>query len=239
MANFTKLDWDTEQIGLQCGLLDCSSRITNNEKTLFSNITDQIEVRLKTRFIVIKLSIFYSETLNQLIRYGASLIDTELRFMAKITPIHDVFTSGSVVFSSTTNPTPFLSLAEEMKYSRLYQDPRLSKITIKKMWEESIRNQCNGFTEEVAVAYKDKKPVGLTTLKFTDEKTINLFTVGVLKSYQHLGIGKQMLGSVLNKYQKSKIILVDTSSKNLNAQNLYQKVGFNLNSMHYILHYFR
>ncbi len=231
---FKKLEWDTEQLCIGCGLIDCSLDVDDQRK-IFSRIDNLIKKNSEEiSFITIRLACTFTSVLNRLLKGTTDFIDTELIYIFKGVQQKQ---SSDVNFVKTHNPDVFLSLAEEMRWSRLFLDKRISPENALALWKKSISNHCVGRSDELAIAFVDGKPAGLVTIHFENERTIRLFIVGVLPQFQKRGVGTELLVSITKRYGKQYDIFVETSSMNVAAQRLYQKVGFSLNNMRYILHY--
>jgi len=230
------LEWDTKQLGFKCGLIDCSFDM-EDQLILFHLIENLIKgADGNTSFITIKLSSKYTQVLNKLLKIGIKFIDTEVIFISKDVQLKQNLKSN-IHFAKTFNPDCFVLLAEEMKWSRLFLDKRISSNAVLSLWKKSIRNHCMGRSDEIAIAIVDENPAGIVTINFENEEKIKLFIVGVLPEYQNAGVGTNLLEAILNKYGEKYSIYVETSSMNFPAQRLYQKAGFRLNSIRYILHY--
>ena len=74
-----------------------------------------------------------------------------------------------------------------------------------------------------------------------NEKTVKIILriVGMLREFQGKGFGFVLLNEVLKKYYTNYQIFVETQSMNFPAQKLYQKSGFIISSIRYLLHWFK
>ena len=235
------LDWDSEQLGIRCGLIDGTElEDLSGSHLVFEHIRELIEKHHNIEYITIKLHQNCIRTVNALIQMGAVLIDTELTFLyAKDTKkdFHPLPESCRVVFCKQIDSQPFLALAEEMRLSRFFLDPNIADEQALYLWKTSIKNHCEGFADQLAVAYFNDEPCGLITLKFKDNIQVFLHIVGVLKYYQGKKIGKCMLTKIIERYAERYNLYVETQSINIPAQITYQKAGFMYHTLKYILHY--
>jgi ribosomal protein S18 acetylase RimI-like enzyme len=93
-----------------------------------------------------------------------------------------------------------------------------------------------GRADKLAIVYEQGQPAGMATIKFGDNKIINLHIIGVLKSFQGHGIGSSLMSRITKEYGNNHEIFVETQSLNKSAQRLYKRAGFFLDSMRYVLH---
>jgi len=230
-----RLDWDSEMLGLCCGIIDCSVLPEEASKIdPYAKIEKLLSQGSKYDLIVLKLPSFWSDSVNRLIRDGARLIETELVFVYSGGPVRG--DASSVRFSSRVEAAAFTPLAAMMQHSRLFIDPEVPHERALRLWTESIKNYCEGRADELAVAFHDGRPAGLTTLNFFKTGAVNLHIVGVLKEYQGQGIGLAMMSAVTQKYGRDHAIIVETLSANTPAQHLYQRSGFQLFAVQHVLH---
>lgn len=235
LLQFKKLSWDSEQLGIPCGMIDCTS-CSFDQSEVVERIEELLNKNCDVQFITIKLSSCYSDLINRLIREQADLIDVELVFKFSCASPVNVKTVSSIQFMQTLDPDPLLPLAEEMRWSRLQIDKRFPRDKVVSMWKESIRNYCQGRADEIAVAYREDTPAGMITVNFIAKDSVNLFMVGVLPEFQKQGVGTELVQAVTLRYGGLRDIYVETSIQNEAAIRLYQKAGFRLGYTRYILH---
>ena len=76
------LDWDSEQLGIRCGLIDGTRPGDVFESSILcDDIRELIEKHPDIDFITIKLDRNCVKSVNALIQMGVALIDTELTFI--------------------------------------------------------------------------------------------------------------------------------------------------------------
>lgn len=231
------LKWDTGILGVKSSFIDL---LHKNLEEPFKNIVEKIQ-KSDSEFLTIKLAKTYTPLINNLLGIGAKLVDCELTYVfnkkTNLTKIQN--NNCEVIFLKTVDHGPFLQLANSMDKSRFFMDKNICKEKAIYLWEQSIKNHCCGRADMLAVAYVDKKPAGIITINFLDRKTINLHIVGVLKDYQGQKIGTTLINNVVKKYSNVYNIVVETQSTNIAAQKLYEKSGFVLKDLKYVLHYWR
>ena len=234
-------EWDTEQFGFPCGIIDCSLYSNKiSQCQMIERINSLIDDHLDVNFITLKISCFYNDILNDLIkRNNFKIIDTELIFkFMKLQNNHSKNNNRiCIVYQKSIDPEFFFPLINDINWSRFFLDTRINKENSIKMWKNSLINHCSGRSDDIAIAYINKKPAGIIFIKSITSLRLSLFFVGVLNEYRKKGIASELLRSVSIKYGNTSNIFVETSSKNIFAQRLYQKNGFILDDLRYIIHY--
>ncbi len=81
---------------------------------------------------------------------------------------------------------------------------------------------------EFLVAVLDNKILGMGAIRKIDNDTAELKRMRVKTDYQGQGVGSVILESLIERAKKLwyKNLILDTSSKQESAQNLYKKFGF-------------
>lgn len=230
---FKPLIWDSAQLGLGCGLIDCSA-YAGSDAYLAALVEELIAANSAVEFITLKVPAAFSLTTTCLVRAAAVLVDTELIYHYACPG--RAAGKAAVELVRTCEPEDFAALAEAMTTSRLFLDDRIPAERALALWRESIRNHCQGRAELLALARVAGRPAGLVTLNGLNEKAIDLHIVGVLKDYRNLGVGRDLLAAVTNAYGQSHAIEVATSCRNLAAQRLYTTAGFAVASVRHSLH---
>ncbi|MFC1675850.1 GNAT family N-acetyltransferase [Planctomycetota bacterium] len=233
------LDWDSKQLGIDCGLINCTE---GDPAVLSEQVSELIEKQPELKFVTIKLASEYIDAVNTLVKKGALLIDTEVVFcVPKGSGDNLNFVSDDLrlEFCQQVDSKAFIRLAEQMRLSRFFRDAKIPEDKAIKLWEESIKNHCEGFADQLLVGYLGETPCSIVTVKFKEAERLFLHIVGVLDGYQGKGIGKSMLCGILKRYSGKYDIYVETQSINTAAQNLYKRAGFKFDDLRYILHYWR
>lgn len=232
---YESLEWDSRQLGLQCGLIgfrDVSPNI--NQYELADNAKKLIAENRDADFITVKLPGDFPIVLDCLVKNSARFIDTELIY--KFNHASDVTNEHDVNFFDSFDPDIFIPLADEMIFSRFYMDDNIPQDKARKLWSDSIRNYCMGRADRIAVVYLQAQPAGMATINFVNNENITLHIIGVLKPFQGHGLGCSLMSRITREYGDKYKIFVETQSINKNAQRLYRRAGFFLDSMRYILH---
>ena len=232
---YEHLEWDSKQLDLKCGHIgfrDISPDI--NQYKLADNVREIINENRDSDFITIKLPGDFPIVLDCLVKNSAKFIDTELVY--KFNHTSDVTNEHSVNFFDSFAHDLFIPLADEMTFSRFCMDDNIPQDKARKLWSASIRNHCIGRADRLAVVYLQEQPAGMATMNFDNNMNINLHIVGVLRPFQGHGLGRSLISRITREYGDKSEIFVETQSLNKSARGLYQRTGFSLDSMRYVLH---
>lgn len=117
----------------------------------------------------------------------------------------------------------FYKQASDLKGAREFLEERLTK-------NESV----------IFIAYEDGKPVGFTQLfpsfsSVSMQKSLVLNDLYVKETARRKGVAKELINKAiaLAKETKAKGILLETGKENVNAQKLYETIGFTKDSNYY------
>ncbi len=236
------LEWDSDELGIRAGLIDLTGRSGQEDgSALDIQLIELLKNDEKFHFVTVKLCADHIEAANSLIQNGATLIDTALTFVfagyRRATPLtnHDF----SFEFVNRVDGNLFLELADGMSLSRFYKDERIGYPIANRLWRHSIMNHCQGFADELLVAYHGSEPCGLITIAFRDNNQINLHIVGVLEKWRGKKIAPMMLRKISQRHGVKHKIFVETQSNNIRAQRVYQSSGFIFHHLTYIIHWWR
>jgi len=237
------LDWDSQRLGIKCGIIDLPSNLDyENNNNLSRTILELVQSEKEISFITIKLNAIFSNVVNALIKVGATLIDSELTYQynpeqkpGNERDLHDY----RFEFCKKTDSNPFIALSKQMVMSRFYLDERISTAKAEALWTESIKNHCEGYADELLVAFFNDEPCGLVTIRLKKKQKMFLHIIGVVERFQRRGIAPAMLKKITERYWRDYSICIETQSINTSAQKAYMKSGFQFDTLKYILHYWR
>lgn len=123
------------------------------------------------------------------------------------------------------------------KHGRFYADLELNNEDVNKLYKQWITNEIRNNQIDVVGIEVNSKVVGFVSCKYINNNETNkeegiISLVGIDKTYQGMGIGKQLMKSVLYYYKKKNIdeIYVGTQIDNLSALNFYIANGFRITS---------
>ena len=124
--NCKYLEWDSQQLNIDCGLIDAANFKDIEGSRLSAEIISLLEENTDMDFITIKTGPHQLDTVGELVKFGADLIDTELVFKfkektsCKVCPAEYEFT-----FCGKTDFMPFISLADQMVKSHFFLDRQI------------------------------------------------------------------------------------------------------------------
>jgi ribosomal protein S18 acetylase RimI-like enzyme len=238
------LPWDSEMLDVPAGIIDCSALADVSSPEYAEHIYRVIRENEGVTFITVKLPELSLNSVNYLVSHGARLVDTELVFRhhplayplpgpvdhpLEVRFMKQIEGSGQV----------FAPLAESMQFSRFFTDEHIPRQKAMKLWETSIINHCEGFADEIAVGYLHNEAVALVTIRRHEDRRIFLHIVGVLEAFRGQGVVGKMLAEVVSRYSGDYRVFVETQAINTAARKAYQRAGFLLDSIKYILHYWQ
>ena len=233
------LGWDSKHLGITCGRLSFDQTTPASTQQITPNKISTLFKKSEAKLIVSKVPSTHNNLVNSL-KSESIFIDAEITFQYS----HADFSPNcpdnyDVIFYKSCDPTPFKSLAQEMKYSRYYLDPNISDRTAESMWIDSIKNHCLTLADEIATLHINNEPAGIITIQKRANRVINLHIVGILKKFQNRAAGRHLIQQVIQRFHKNHTILVEASSCNRRALKFYQHNGFFLESIQYIMHYWQ
>ncbi len=231
------LPFDTHHLARDCRLIHLPDEIETVEAS--EQLNRLFRDASAGTFITIEVSAARTDIMTILARQGADLIDIEIRFTYhRKTPLSSPAKEKDIdlLFVDKTDPAPFICLAKDLKWSRLYQDPHLPPNRVRALWEASIQNHLDGLSDKVAVAVTASGPSGFVAIKNGKGGSYSLFIVGILTSYRNRGIGTQLVRSVGENSWPS-TVTVGTSIKHLAARKAYENAGFTPASYTAIYHF--
>ena len=83
---------------------------------------------------------------------------------------------------------------------------------------------------EIYCAFDQDNIIGFAIFEKGENYTYYLAEIAVLPKYQHKGIGKHLVFSILEKDSNTKRIVLVTAENNTCAQSFYEKMGFKRSS---------
>lgn len=225
-----RLDWDSEFFGLRIGRAEVPSaedvEVLASKKGTLESVFDLVYVFSKhgLRFPDVK----------------AELMDEKVVYvLSKDVPSE---TSPNVVSwepkNGTTDDLLHLALVSG-KYSRFKLDETLPKGSYERLYARWIEQSvCHTMATEVFCYMLDNVPRGLVTLDLRCGKG-SIGLVAIHEDYQHRGIGTAMMRHVVHYARQSdcKRLSVATQLNNVPACKLYEKNGFEIESVTDVRHW--
>ncbi|MCV2231493.1 GNAT family N-acetyltransferase [Acholeplasma manati] len=158
-------------------------------------------------------------------------------------PISDEY---SVSFKENVTQHEIVELASiarsVFKIDRFHSDPNLKTELADKYYYQWVINSFNGFSDGAIVPVIDGKPVAFTTYKINNvsESTSTMVLSAVNPNYMGKGIYHNMIQKGTQYLlQFSSKIRVGTQVDNIAVQRTWQKIGYKMIDVKYILHYYK
>ena len=130
--------------------------------------------------------------------------------------------------------------ANVFKIDRFHSDPNLSGTNADEYYKSWVINSFNGFADGAILPMIDGKIVGFTTYKINnvDDQTSTMVLSAVDSDFMGQGVYYNMIKKgTLELLKQSKKIRVGTQVDNIPVQRTWQKLGYKLVEIKYILHY--
>jgi ribosomal protein S18 acetylase RimI-like enzyme len=239
MALLIPMDWDSEQLGLSCRRLECSSALPLQRDTLIAHIAAALASDPSADLVAAKIptSINLPQTLKQVLpTWRVRHLGVEVVHL-RVASLPDSKDNGDVIFyPGTADPSPFLALAWDMHFSRYHLDPKIGIERAVSLWKNSITDHCRGFAQETAVISLSGLPAGIATVHM-DKTNVRLHIVGVLNWARGQGVGKRLLQGVIARYGRTHDIMVEAHEENIAATALYASAGCHPVARSDILHF--
>ena len=227
------LDWDTEFFSKQSFLLDMNkSNFVPSE-----DLKNELSNNLLDSFISVKINTKIDfEYMNFLQECGFKYIDTEIQL--KHNGLHVHTESDIMVQKLFINENlPYDDLGSSFNLTRFHTDLNISNKKADLLWIEYLKNFKPDENKFLYIAKFNKKIVGIALVNKVDNDA-NLFFIAVLDGYRGLGIGKQLMDTVVFNFKDIKIH-TETQVKNIKALNFYLQNGFYVENSFSVLHKWR
>lgn len=228
------LEWDSEFFGKRIARLRAFR--------LHEPLVDQVEVwcmQQKIECLYFLADSSDPETANVAQRRGFRFVDT--RVTLECTPE-----------KAKGNKAPFrLRRAEEKdipalkvvartahRDSRFYFDDHFAKERCNELYETWIERSCRGWVDSVFVADGAETVAGYITCDIKDAKAGQIGLVGVSEKARGKGVGTRLISQAVGWFgeQGMERICVATQGRNVSAQRLYQRCGFEVSSQEIWFH---
>lgn len=113
------------------------------------------------------------------------------------------------------------------RITRFYADPSLDDARCDELYEEWIRRSFAGWADIVLVAEREQQPVGYVTVHLDGEHS-SIGLIAVAEEARNKGVGAELVGSAISwaHGKSAKRMKVVTQGRNIPAQRLFQRGGF-------------
>ena len=239
LAGWRLLPWDTQVLGCPSGSVGglwaegCyAERCYRLEAVLNACIADAEDHGI--RFLSVRLPEGALAALHTVEAVDFRIIESFLTFGRK--------TAGEIPFDGDSDFHARLAQPDEMETVaaiayrafesfRLRVDPQIPESRARHSRREWVRNGFKGRAEAIYVAESENHLVGFALLrsKVNTEKIGEIELIAVDPTFHGRGIGKALVAEAIRYYQgKTSEIQVGTQTKNLQAIQLYTRMGFSV-----------
>lgn len=244
--------WDSERLGFRAGRIDfyASDPLASNSRDGLESLLDEVRDLARAmalQLVSLKLDVGLSTLARQLVNHGFSLMNCEHVLVHDGPEIGPAVAppSGVEVRAIARTRMPALErLGGLFGDSRFHADPRIPAAAADRLWRRSIRDACEGFADQVFVAFHDGEPAGFVTCR-DDQTAAETFgspvrdfaLVGVKRKCQGRGIGTWLMHHAsMASLRRTPRLQVTTQAHNYAAIRLYQRIGFKLAASRYNMH---
>jgi dTDP-4-amino-4,6-dideoxy-D-galactose acyltransferase len=163
---------------------------------------------------------------------GFHLVDIRLTFECRLTEkrAEESNTTEPLVRALARDDIPVLRQLAAGAYSttRFHYDRHFRPERATELYQTWIEKSCNGYADEVLVAELRREPVGFLSCHLDSAAAGQIGLVGVREDVHGTGVGRALVGACLAWFQTRKVerVRVVTQGRNIGAQRLYQRHGF-------------
>ena len=226
----SKMEWDSDFFGYNIAYLSCMH--------LTENIMYQIERFIRKeniRLIEYLCNCHDRKSVRIAEENGFSFTDIRLTYKRILDGVERTALNGLVFKKATEKEIPRLrSMCRDFyKDSRYYFDSNFGVERIQEFYQNWVEKGVRGkFDHECYCLFENNAPVAFCTLRYHEEKSVNIGLFGVDLNHQGRHLGKTMIGSIFNYLYTRNIlrVFVVTQGRNYDAQRLYQSAGFRTHS---------
>lgn len=233
---FQLLDWDSDFFGYKVAKIRASNLDKDELKKLLSSLSD----------LNVKLVYWFVDPNDEISKKAAKynngfLADNKITYKIDLSNFHPKKIDKQHLHSYLNKPInkQLLSLALQSGfYSRFKRDKKFVRHEFIRLYKIWIERSINGEIAIDVIVYVDNIEEGLITLEIKDDYG-NIGLLVVDKKYQGKSIGSQLINAAFVKFKKYGIkkIKVKTQKKNVIACKFYEKIGFNLDMVQDVYHF--
>jgi len=227
----TKLNWDSGFFGFNIAYLSCL-HLTSSIWSQSKKFVDKNNIKL----IEYLCNCHDARSVRLAEKNGFHFVDIRLNFVISLNKMIECKTINSTnVKQAQVEDIPVLrSIAENIyKDSRYFFDGNFDENKVNEFYQSWVEKAVKGeFDDECWCLYEENVATAFCTVRYHVNDVASIGLVGVSSNSTGKGHGKNILASTL-KYLKNKginSVNVVTQGRNYAAQNLYQSVGFRINT---------
>ncbi len=235
IGSIKTLDWDSQFFGYPVGKIEPLHLSPENLKAILANLRGKI--KLAYWFVDPKDKISNEAAKEN----GGFLLDRKTTYLRSV-PRKMVSKKDSHIKSILGRPLNrelCLLALEAGEHSRFKLDPNCDGSEFEKLYIEWIRKSLSGEIAKDVLVYREKgRQVGFITLGEKGGRC-NIGLIAVSPEFRTKGIGKKLIESSLKKaggwgYRKMDVV---TQGDNIAACKFYEQLGFKLESVVNVYHF--
>jgi RimJ/RimL family protein N-acetyltransferase len=231
-----QLEWDTEFFGVRIGRVE----ITRLTADLVSEVLDWAR-RHQLQCLYFLCDPDHDESVGIAEANGFHLVDIRMvlakglegmiphqsKPLVQIRPFHSEDLPGLQQIASSI-----------YGYTRFYYDKHFDRQRVSEMYREWITKSCYGYADAVLVARNEEIVAGYITCHLDSPQRGRIGLVGVDENMRGVGVGIALVHSALEYFSRRGVSRVEvaTQGRNFSAQRLYQRAGFQTQSLHLWYH---
>ncbi len=232
--------WLTERLGCNVyqisieALLNATGEITAED--LDSHLA---QLHIQPAFAYIKVPTDTPQQLQPLLRWGFTLVDTNLQFERTVTPPSQPTCDVDVRLAEESDEDEIAELAERsFEYSRFHADEQIPDDVadqIKVQWTRSYFRGERG--DAMIVALDRGRIIGFLLALMSAEGAMIVDLVAVDEEVRGRGVSGAMTWFAQAQFPQAVCLRVGTQLANVPAIRCYERLGFQIVHSQYVLHY--
>lgn len=222
--------WLTEQLGLPAYVLQES----------FSYF-EALDIPLGKTFISAKVESSQQAELSHLQELGFRVITVNVQLLCKGLPASGAIDHTQVRLASPADESAIRRIASEsFRHDRFHADSKIPGPDADAVKEQWVANYFHGQRgDALFVVEQESRPAGFLLAIDSKGNSFIIDLIAVDKAFQGKGLAASLISCAYNFFSSKKSgveITVGTQVSNTQSLRLYQKLGFEFSSAHYILH---
>lgn len=232
--------WLTERLGCNAYRISIEG-LVNDHGIIDPAYLDSHLAELHTppAFAYIKVPCEDPQHVEPLLRWGFTLVDTNLQFERSVTPPGQPQSDADVRLAEALDEDEIADLARRsFHYSRFHADGQIPDDVaneIKAHWTRSYFAGRRG--DAMAVAVESGRIVGFLLALISAEGAMIVDLVAVDESVRGHAVAGDLTWFALAQFPEANSLRVGTQLANLPAIRCYERLGFQLARAQYVLHY--
>src|SRR5271157_3135956 len=243
-AQPTTLETDLSHHGSICRRLDWDSEFfaCNIARLTSERLTEDTTARARSWCECNRIDCLYfladaadPTTVSLAENNGFRLVDIRLTLERHLKDVPPATPVAGAIRVGTTLDGPVLRLIASQSHrdSRFYHDPHFPRSRCDALYETWIEKSLNGYAEAVLVAELEGKAVGYVSCHLPSPTTGQIGLFAVDSNARRMGLGHALVRESLRWFASKGALQVSvvTQGRNVSAQRMYQRCGFETQSL--------